>query len=107
MASTYTAFIYRHVYRHVGVAILAAALSACVLPPKESAHPAQLDKAQVGLTGVAVEPVADGWWNSFQDPQLDQLIRTGLEDNPTLAQAQTRVADALARTEVAQAGLLP
>jgi NodT family efflux transporter outer membrane factor (OMF) lipoprotein len=94
-------------YRRVGVAVLAAALSACVLPPKESAHPAQLDKAQVGLTGVAVEPVADGWWSSFQDPQLDQLIRAGLKDNPTLAQAQTRVADALARTEVAQSGLLP
>src|SRR5580692_10434131 len=83
------------------------ALGACVLPPKESAHPTQLDKAQVGLTGAAVEPAADGWWSSFQDPQLDRLIRAGLKDSPTLAQARARVGDALARTEVAQAGLKP
>jgi NodT family efflux transporter outer membrane factor (OMF) lipoprotein len=81
-------------------------LSACVLPPKETPHPAPLDE-RVGLTGVVIEPAPDGWWNSFQDPQLDQLIRAGLEDSPSLAQAQTRVADALARTEVARSGLLP
>jgi NodT family efflux transporter outer membrane factor (OMF) lipoprotein len=90
------------------VALLAAAfLSACVLPPKEAPHPAQLDNGHVGLAGAAVEPAADRWWDSFQDPQLDQLIRAGLKDNPSLAQAQTRVADALARTEAAQSSLLP
>jgi NodT family efflux transporter outer membrane factor (OMF) lipoprotein len=56
---------------------------------------------------VAVEPVVDGWWNSFDDPQLDRLIRTGLKDSPTLADAQARVADALARAQVAQSKLLP
>ena len=64
----------------------AALLAGCVLPPKESPHPQSLGTAiGSGLTGVAAEPVADGWWNSFQDPQLDRLIRAGLKDNPTLA----------------------
>lgn len=88
-------------------ALAAVALSACVLPPKESPHPARLDNTHVGLTGTGVEPAADGWWDSFNDPQLDRLMRAGLKDSPTLAQAQARVSDALARTQSAQAGLLP
>jgi NodT family efflux transporter outer membrane factor (OMF) lipoprotein len=82
-------------------------LAGCVLPPKESAHPKALENTRVGLGGVAVEPVADGWWNSFDDPQLDRLIRTGLKDSPTLADAQARVADALARAQISQSKLLP
>jgi NodT family efflux transporter outer membrane factor (OMF) lipoprotein len=79
----------------------------CVLPPKEAPHPPQLANDSVGLSGVAAEPVADGWWDSFQDPQLDRLIRMGLKDNPTLTQAQARVGEALAQTQSEQAGLLP
>jgi NodT family efflux transporter outer membrane factor (OMF) lipoprotein len=82
-------------------------LSGCVLPPKESPHPGALANTRVGLTGAAVEPVPDGWWNSFDDPQLDGLIRAGLKDSPTLAEAQARVADALARAQIAQAKRLP
>jgi NodT family efflux transporter outer membrane factor (OMF) lipoprotein len=91
----------------VAAALAAAALSACVLPPKESPHLAPLDNGHVGLTAAVVEPAVDGWWDSFNDPQLDRLIRAGLKDNPTLAQAQARVSDALAHTQSAQAGLLP
>jgi NodT family efflux transporter outer membrane factor (OMF) lipoprotein len=82
-------------------------LAGCVLPPKESAHPAALANTHVGLTGAAVEPVADEWWKSFDDPQLDGLISAGLKDSPSLAQAQARVADALARSQGAQSKLLP
>jgi NodT family efflux transporter outer membrane factor (OMF) lipoprotein len=96
----------------LALAAALAALTACVLPPKESPHPPPFDNERVGLTrpgltGVVVEPAADGWWQSFNDPQLDRLIRAGLEDSPTLAQAQARVSDALARTQTAQAGLMP
>jgi NodT family efflux transporter outer membrane factor (OMF) lipoprotein len=88
--------------------LLATALMAgCVLPPKESPHPAALANTRVGLTGAAVEPVPDGWWKSFDDPQLDGLIRAGLKDSPTLAEAQARVADALARAQIAQSKRLP
>jgi NodT family efflux transporter outer membrane factor (OMF) lipoprotein len=93
--------------KYIAVLLAGAMLGACVLPPKEAPHPAQIDSSHAGLTGVAVEPVADGWWDSFQDPQLDRLIRAGLKDSPTLAQAQTRVAAALANTEAAQSRLLP
>src|ERR1700692_3114962 len=79
----------------------------CVLPPKEDPHPRQLANDNVGLSGDAVQPAADGWWDSFEDPQLDRLIRLGAKDSPTLAQAQARVGEALAQAQSAQAGLLP
>lgn len=87
--------------------LFAAALAGCVLPPKEAPHPEQLTNDRVGLAGVAAEPVADGWWNSFQDPQLDRLVRQGLKDSPTLVQAQARLGEALAQTQSAQSKLLP
>jgi NodT family efflux transporter outer membrane factor (OMF) lipoprotein len=85
----------------------AVLLAGCVLPPKESPHPQSLESGRVGLSGVAVEPAADGWWSSFQDPQLDRLIRAGLKDSPTLTEAQARVAQALAQSQSAQSALLP
>ncbi|HEY0341567.1 MAG TPA: efflux transporter outer membrane subunit [Steroidobacteraceae bacterium] len=87
--------------------LTAVLLTGCVLPPKETPHPQQLENTRIGLEGTAAELVTDGWWNSFQDPQLGRLIQLGLENNPTLAQAQARVADALAQTESAQSKLLP
>jgi outer membrane protein TolC len=87
--------------------LLAAALGACVLPPKEAPHPGLMGSDRVGQSGLTVEPVADGWWSSFEDPQLDRLIRQGLKDSPTLAQAQARVGEALAATQAAQSKLLP
>jgi NodT family efflux transporter outer membrane factor (OMF) lipoprotein len=83
------------------------AFAGCVLPPKETAHPAKLESDDVGLAGATIQPAADGWWDSFKDPQLDRLIRLGLKDNPTLAQAKARVSAALAQTQSAQAALLP
>jgi outer membrane protein TolC len=85
----------------------AAVLAGCVTPPKEDPHPGKLVNADVGLTGAAVEPVAENWWDSFQDPQLDRLMRQGLKDSPTLAQAQARVGAALAQVQSEQAGLAP
>jgi NodT family efflux transporter outer membrane factor (OMF) lipoprotein len=91
-----------------GLVLLGAALLVgCVTPPREDPHPRKLVDHDVGLSGAAVEPVAESWWDSFQDPQLDRLIRLGLKDSPTLAQAQARVAAALSQVQSAQAALGP
>lgn len=84
-----------------------AALSGCVLPPKESAHPTELSNRDAGLSGAAVEPIPDGWWDGFEDPQLNRLIRAGLQSSPTLAQARARIAEAVANTQVLQSKLSP
>ncbi len=50
---------------------------------------------------------AQDWWVSFQDPQLDQLIGEALAHSPTMAQAQARLQDAVARTGEARSALYP
>ncbi|MDP9087952.1 MAG: efflux transporter outer membrane subunit [Pseudomonadota bacterium] len=94
-------------FKSVLLAGATAILAGCVLPPKESAHLKAFENTRVGLNGAAVEPISDAWWNSFDDPQLDRLIRAGFKDSPTLADAQARVADAVARAQIAQSKLLP
>jgi NodT family efflux transporter outer membrane factor (OMF) lipoprotein len=93
--------------RIIALLLSTVVFTGCVLPPKEAAHPRELTGEAVGLTGMAAEPAADAWWDSFQDPQLDRLIRLGAKDNPTLAEAQARVGQALAQAQSAQAGLKP
>ena len=93
--------------RHLIVLLCALALSACMLPPKAAEHTKALEAQNTGLTGAEVLPAPDAWWQSFQDPQLDQLIRQGLAGSPTLAQAQARVAQAIAETQGANAKLKP
>src|SRR5579862_5569928 len=94
-------------HRKTLLLLVAIAFGGCVLPPREAAHPHPLVNTDVGLGGIVAAPVADGWWDSFQDLQLDRLIRLGLNDSPTLAQAQARVSGALAQAQSAQAALLP
>ena len=89
------------------ILLSALALSACMLPPKAAEHAKPLEAQNTGLTGSEVLPVPEAWWQSFQDPQLDQLIRQGLAGSPTLAQAQARVAQAIAETQVSNAKLKP
>jgi NodT family efflux transporter outer membrane factor (OMF) lipoprotein len=91
----------------LGTLVGTLAFCGCVLPPKETVHPEELASDGVGLAGAPVEPAADGWWDSFKDPQLDRLIRLGLKDSPTLVDAKARVSAALAQTQTAQAGLKP
>jgi NodT family efflux transporter outer membrane factor (OMF) lipoprotein len=94
-------------YPKVAVLLSTLVFAGCVLPPQEARHYRELTGSALGLSGVAAEPAADDWWESFQDPQLDRLIRLGDKDNPTLAEAQARVARALAQAQTAQAGLRP
>ena len=51
--------------------------------------------------------MASDWWHAWGDPQLDRLVKQALQDNPSLKIAQTRLARALAVTDVADAALLP
>ena len=89
------------------VAIAAAILTACasthsLAPQSSMTKPDSLVVSQA-LSGSSVS--ADGWpdsqwWTRFGDPQLDQLIKEGLEGSPTL-----RVAAARTRAALAQAGI--
>ncbi len=47
------------------------------------------------------------WWDVFQDPQLQQLIRTALEQNYDLRIAATRILQAQAQLGITRADQLP
>jgi NodT family efflux transporter outer membrane factor (OMF) lipoprotein len=43
---------------------------------------------------VSGQEIPDQWWTVFHSPELDQLIRQGLADSPTLAAAQATLREA-------------
>lgn len=52
-------------------------------------------------------PAEEVWWAAFQDPELDALIRSGLESNFDVLQAAARLDQAAALTLQARADRLP
>ena len=56
----------------------------------------------------AGESVANiAWWDLYQDPVLQGLIRTGLEDNRSVREALARIAESRASIGIARADLYP
>ncbi|MFI4979469.1 MAG: RND transporter, partial [Nevskiales bacterium] len=73
------------------LALCAALLTSCVLPPKDAPHEQAIGDTALGLSTATMPAVGDGWWHAYQDPQLDRLVEASLANNPTLAQAMARV----------------
>jgi NodT family efflux transporter outer membrane factor (OMF) lipoprotein len=94
------------IFKTAAVAV-AACMAGCVLPPKEMPRQAPLQAESVGLIGGSVTPAPEGWWQSFNDPQLNRLIEQALANSPTLPQAQARLREAIAQTDAAHSRLLP
>ena len=88
-------------------AVLGLLLSACVLPPRDTPAVQAIAEDSLGLAGAASPAVPQDWWKAFGDPQLDRLVQDTLNDNPSLAQALTRVQSAQAQAYAAGAGRLP
>lgn len=89
----------------------ALTLSACAavpdLGPKPSPRaPASIASEQTFTTDVVGWP-GDGWWKSYGDPQLDQLMEEGLSASPDVAAAAARFRQASAAARQAGAPLLP
>jgi multidrug efflux system outer membrane protein len=93
----------------------AAALSGCAFtkvdPDKpELMLPEALPSGQPTAGGDAVSPTAslpDPWWQIFDDPLLDALIREALDRNADVDVAAARVAQARADVSVARGDRLP
>ncbi|UGA37992.1 TolC family protein [Chromobacterium haemolyticum] len=80
-------------------------LSACaqmdaVKPASQLKTPPALNAPWAGM------PSAD-WWRQWRDPQLEQLIRLALQDNPGLRAAEARLRQAQALSEVSAAAAQP
>ena len=85
--------------------------SACAsvpnLGPKPMPHAAGDYASSKSLAGNATQWPGDGWWKSYGDAQLDQLIGEGLAGSPDLAAAAARVRTAQGLAQAAGAKLLP
>jgi NodT family efflux transporter outer membrane factor (OMF) lipoprotein len=108
---------------HVGIAVVTAALGACAVGPDfhppaapETTHytpspaPGTTEGAP-GRTGEAQTLVEDrdiqaDWWTLFHNPQLDELMRRALQDNPSVQAAQATLLNAQETWKAERGGLL-
>ena len=90
------------------VVALTLALQGCITAPKLDPQQQMIASERLGLAvQVSTAMPVQAWWRAFNDPQLDQLMRQALADNPSLAQAMARVREARSLADVAQAGIAP
>ena len=85
--------------RLTGLALATTALLAGCAIPASRPEVAPIADSALGLTGVtdaAFPAIADDWWRSFGDPQLDRLVADAQAGNPTLDAALARVRQASA-----------
>src|SRR5688572_29942556 len=90
-----------------------ALLGACAVGPDYGEPRAPQSDAWQAQSRPAIEPgTADAdalaaWWQTLEDPLLDELVAKALAGSQTVAQARARVTESRARYGVATAGLFP
>ena len=73
-------------------------------PEPPTGLPPQFGEA---TTGSEPAPDLDGWWRTYDDPELNRLIELALAGNPDIGIATARIAQARAAEREAGAQLLP
>ena len=67
-----------------------------------------IEPASAGLSPDSATPVlAESWWEAFQEPHLNELVRKALADHPSLQAAQARLQRAQAAVGSAESALRP
>jgi multidrug efflux system outer membrane protein len=103
----------RHLFRPslvpVAIAALALAASGCTVGPNYERPKLEPPAQHRGLAAqAAAETVADvPWWQVFQDPALQGLIREGIANNLDLRAASARVMESRALAGIAKSYLYP
>lgn len=87
-------------------ALVLPLLAGCVAVPHEQPRVAQTEAQSLGLEARPAI-IDEKWWEVLNDPQLNQLVESGLAGNPTLDVALARLRRAQAEVSIEHAGLLP
>jgi NodT family efflux transporter outer membrane factor (OMF) lipoprotein len=92
----------------ISLIIAGCASTGGITPQARKIDPASLDPGAAirAANADAQWPTAD-WWRAYDDPQLNAWIDAAQAGNPSLAQAQARVRQALSMAGVAKAALAP
>jgi len=95
------------------VAAIAVLLSGCIgtggVRPRSTVLDASRLDPGAALTGAPADGMwpATDWWTRWHDPQLDQLVKRAIAEQPSLRLAQARLDQAQAQARVAGAADLP
>lgn len=101
----------RTISRSIIIVVLALLASACAVGPKYQRPAVDVPPAYRGAP--ADEPASapsfgeEKWWEVFQDPQLQLLIRTALKQNYDVRIAAARILQAQAQVGIARGNQLP
>lgn len=76
-------------------------------PPAEYFEPPEMEETLAEVTGRLQQWPEERWWEQFENPELNDLIETALQDNPGLKLASARLRQAEALVKVEGARLLP
>ena len=87
---------------------LAVLVSACTVKGPDFEPPAPATPLEYrGETAEGASIANEDWWNLYEDPALQSLIRAGLENNRGLRQSMARIAEARASLGIVRADLYP
>ncbi|EIF30006.1 efflux transporter, outer membrane factor lipoprotein, NodT family [Burkholderia sp. Ch1-1] len=90
----------------LGVVLCSCALVPNVGPAPQPEQASEL-ASQRSLAGPKADWPTENWWTKFGDHQLDALMAEALAHSPTMAQAEARVREAIARSQIARSALYP
>ena len=92
----------------LGLALPALTLTGCVLGPDYARPPVPVHEAWRDIPSSTAESLANTpWWDMFQDPVLQDLIRAALTENRDLKIAVERIEEARARYGFTRSELWP
>jgi NodT family efflux transporter outer membrane factor (OMF) lipoprotein len=93
--------------RAISLSLAALLLAGCVAAPPTMPGQTALKPDTLGLSAAPTPEIADAWWKTFGDPQLDSLVGRALAASPTLAVAIARMREAQAQLSVNRAATYP
>ena len=97
--------------RMIVATLVLSALAGCMVGPnykRPDVHAPAAYRSLAPDMSTSTESYADlPWWRVFQDPKLQELIRTGLKQNYDLQMATERINAARAQVTISRSSLFP
>ncbi|MCJ7557834.1 MAG: efflux transporter outer membrane subunit [Gammaproteobacteria bacterium] len=94
-------------FKRLACLLMPAFLGACALGPDYQRPQAEFEEAYVQPTETGESVANLPWWELFQDPVLQHLIRAALEENKDLAIAASRILEAQAILGITRSEYFP
>ncbi len=97
------------IFRYFSAGLVAITLAGCTVGPDYKRPDLDVGESyRAPVTLDRAKSIADiAWFDLFQDPQLEELIRIALENNLELEQAVARIEQAQARLRIARSSFAP